>query len=105
MKAPVIRVSIGFFDPDKVSVVEKNLMATKLKLEADVRAMPGNISYSAGIDRTNNAIINVSMWNTVGHANQMEGFQPMQELAREFIALGVRFQRPILNFETTWEIP
>ncbi len=45
---------------------------------------------------------NVSMWETVEDADQMASFQPMLALAEEFVALGVRFQRPILNFETLW---
>ncbi len=47
---------------------------------------------------------NVSLWETVEDANQMASFQPMLDLAGAFIALGVRFQRPILNFETLWSI-
>jgi hypothetical protein len=45
---------------------------------------------------------NVSLWETAEDANQMASFQPMLDLAGEFVALGVRFQRPILNFETLW---
>jgi hypothetical protein len=32
----------------------------------------------------------------------MATFAPMLELAKEFTALGVRFERPILNFDTLW---
>jgi len=35
----------------------------------------------------------------------MATFQPMLDLAGKFVALGVRFQRPILNFVAVWEIP
>jgi hypothetical protein len=47
---------------------------------------------------------NVSVWESVTDANQMATFAPMLELAAEFNALGVRFERPILNFETLWQL-
>ena len=42
--------------------------------------------------------------NPVEDANQMASFQPMLDLASEFVALGVRFQRPILNCTTLWSL-
>jgi hypothetical protein len=48
---------------------------------------------------------NVSIWESIETAEQMATFQPMIDLAGAFVALGVRFQRPILNCETVWEIP
>jgi hypothetical protein len=33
----------------------------------------------------------------------MDGLVAMQSLAKEFIALGVEFERPILNHEIVWE--
>jgi hypothetical protein len=35
----------------------------------------------------------------------MATFQPMIDLAGTFAPLGVRMQRPILNFTTLWELP
>ena len=48
---------------------------------------------------------NVSLWESAEAAEQMATFQAMNDLAGTFIALGVRFQRPILNFTTLWELP
>jgi hypothetical protein len=47
---------------------------------------------------------NVSIWESVTDADQMTTFAPMIELAAEFTALGVRFERPIMNFDTLWQI-
>jgi hypothetical protein len=102
MRAPVIRISLGFFDTDKAPLVEAKLAATRQLLEPGVKALRGNLGYFAGIDRVNNTMHNVSFWESVEDANQMAAFPPMLALATEFIALGVRFQRPILNFETVW---
>jgi hypothetical protein len=66
--------------------------------------MRGNLGYFVGIDRVANAMHNVSLWETVEDANQMASFQPMLDLASEFVALGVRFRRPILNCATLWSL-
>jgi hypothetical protein len=103
MKAPVIRISIGSFDAEKASLVERRLLESKAVLESGIRAMRGNLGYYAGVDRRHNSMTNVSIWASVADARQMESFQPMLDLAKEFIALGVRFERPILDFETIWD--
>jgi hypothetical protein len=104
MDAPVIRISIGKFDAAKAAAVEAKLKESKVRLESGIRAMRGNLAYYAGIDYTNNAMHNVSIWEGVADANQMAAFAPMLELAAEFTMLGVRFERPILNFNTLWQI-
>jgi hypothetical protein len=104
MKAPVIRISIGKFDADKVAVVEKKLAESRALLETGIRGMNGNIAYYVGIDRRNNAMHNVSVWESVADADQMATFSPMIALGTEFAALGVRFDRPILNCDTLWQL-
>lgn len=104
MKAPVIRISLGKFDADTAASVEQKLLESKAQLEGGIRAMQGNLGYYVGIDRTNNAMHNVSVWESVGDANQMATFAPMLALAAEFTAIGVRFERPILNCNTLWRL-
>jgi hypothetical protein len=104
MDAPVIRISIGKFDVGTASVVEAKLQQSKTRLESGIRSMKGNLAYYVGIDRKNNAMHNVSIWESVTDADQMTTFAPMIELAAEFTALGVRFERPIMNFDTLWQI-
>ena len=105
MTAPVIRISLGSFESNKAAVVETKLIESKAVLEAGIRAMRGNLGYYVGIDRKNNAISSVSLWDSVETAEQMATFQPMLDLAKTFVELGVRFQRPILNLTTLWELP
>jgi len=104
MAAPVIRISLGTFESDKAAIVEAKLIESKTELEAGIRAMRGNLGYYVGIDRKNNAISNVSLWDSVDAAEQMATFLPMLDLARTFVSLGVQFQRPILNLTTLWEL-
>jgi hypothetical protein len=104
MNAPVIRISIGKFNADKAALVVAKLNESKARLEDGIRATKGNLAYYAGVDRINNAMHNVSVWQSVADANQMATFAPMLALAEEFTAIGVRFERPILNFDTLWQI-
>jgi hypothetical protein len=104
MQAPVIRISIGKFDADKATLVEEKLRESQARLESGIRALRGNIAYYVGVDRSNHAMHNVSVWETVADANQMATFAPMLALAGEFVALGVRFDRPILNCDTLWQL-
>ncbi len=89
---------------DKADLVETKLAETRARLEPGIRAMRGNRGYFVGIDRAANAMHNVSLWETIGDAEQMASLQPMLDLAGEFLALGVRFQRPILNCATLWSV-
>jgi len=45
----------------------------------------------------------VSMWETIADADQMASFEPMTKLGAEFSKMGVRFERPIMNFDTLWQ--
>ena len=77
MKAPVIRISIAKFDADIAATVEQKLQDSRARLEKGIRAMRGNLSYYVGIDRANNAMHNVSVWDSVADADQMSTFAPM----------------------------
>jgi len=104
MKDDVIRISIGRFDHNKIEAIKLALEATYEKLAPGIRLMSGNRGFFAGIDEENCTMVNVSFWDSVRAATQMEHFQPMLDLAQEFIKMGVRFERPILNFEPLWTI-
>ena len=104
MTPPVIRISMGSFVAGQAALVEAKLNESKASLEAGIRAMKGNLGYFVGADRTHHAMHNVSFWESVADADQMSTFAPMLTLAGEFTEIGVRFQRPILNFNTLWNL-
>jgi hypothetical protein len=76
---------------------------TRLSASA-IRALKGNRAYYVGIDPENNAMTNVSVWDTRTDAEQMATLQPMLDLAKIFVDAGVRFERPITNHEILWTI-
>jgi hypothetical protein len=104
MKAPVIRISIGRFDAGIAKIVERKLRESRAGLEGGIRAMKGNLAYYAGVDQANNAMHNISFWESVEDAAQMASFGPMLALGKEFAELGVHFERPILNCRTLWRL-
>ena len=99
---PVVRISLGRFDAANYDAVRKLLDDSQKTLVPAIRRLKGNRAYYAGIDRENNAMTNVSVWDTRGDAEQMATLQPMLDLAKIFVEAGVRFERPITNHETLW---
>jgi hypothetical protein len=101
---PVVRISLGRFDADKTDLIRKLLQDSQKSLDPAIRALKGNIAYYVGMDDENLIMSNVSVWNTIDDAKQMASLQAMQDLAKSFIDAGVRFERPITNHETLWQL-
>ena len=99
---PVVRISLGRFDGANYDTVRKLLDESQKTLIPAIRGLKGNRAYYVGIDSENNAMMNVSVWDTRGDAEQMATLQPMLNLAKIFVDAGVRFDRPITNHETLW---
>jgi quinol monooxygenase YgiN len=99
-----VRISRGAFDPDDYDRIAKLLDESRLTLVPAIRQLEGCLHYWAGIDRSSNTMVNVSVWRSSNHARQMETLMEMKLLAGEFSKLGVRFERPINNYDILWEI-
>jgi quinol monooxygenase YgiN len=100
-----VRISKGSYSPELHAEVTKRLGASSTSLVPAIRAMPGCVSYFAGSDQTSNTMVNVSVWDTLEHAQAMGSLPEMAALAREFVELGVTFERPIVNYPVIWKIP
>lgn len=98
-----VRLSRGHFDAGKFDEIERRLTESQKTLIPAIRKLDGCLHYYAGIDRTSNAMINVSVWDTLEHATQMASLKEMLALAEEFRAIGVRFE-PIVNYRSVWDI-
>lgn len=100
----VVRISRGSFQPEAYETVKERLTQSQASLIPAIRELNGLLHYYAGIDAISNTMINVSVWQSLADAKQMETLAPMLALTKEFIDLGVTFERPIINYDTVWEI-
>jgi hypothetical protein len=101
---PIVRISRGVFAPEKYEAIRTRLDAAQSSLIPAIRKLSGCIHYFAAIDRESSSMVNVSVWRTLGDAQQMQTLAPMRALAAEFTQEGVQFERPIINYESLWEI-
>lgn len=99
---PVFRISLGRFDVVNYDTIRKLLDDSQKTLIPAIGALKGNRAYYVGIDPENNAMTNVSVWETRTDAEQMATLQQMLDLAKIFIDAGVRFERPTTNHEIIW---
>jgi hypothetical protein len=103
-RSGVVRLSRASFPPASYEDVKRRLAAAQETLIPAIRALEGCIHYVAAIDRESSSMLNVSLWRSPADAQQMQTLAPMLALAEEFTRAGVVFERPIVNYETLWEI-
>ena len=101
---PVIRVSVLRCPPQRFLELRKMMEDSLRVLEPGIRRMAGLIHYYAGADEAVSSLTNVSLWQTLADAKQLDSFQPMLDLGRDFTAHGATFERPIMNYAGLWEI-
>jgi hypothetical protein len=101
---PIVRISRGSFAPNDYEKVQLKLTESQKQLVPAIKNLNGLLHYYAGVDSVSNTMINVSVWQTLEAAKQMETLAPMLALAKDFTQIGVNFERPIINYHTVWEI-
>ena len=99
---PVVRISRGSFDPEKFDAIKQRLEDAQKSLVPAIRRLAGCLHYFAAIDRETSTMVNVSVWRSRADAQQMQTLGPMLALAEDFTRDGVRFERPIINYQTLW---
>lgn len=100
----VVRISLGRFDPENFENIQRLLHDSQKTLIPAIRGLSGNLAYYVGIDRENAMMTNVSLWHSLENAQQMATLTAMLDLARTFVEIGVRFERPITNHEVPWTL-
>jgi quinol monooxygenase YgiN len=100
-----VRISKGHYKSELHAEVTARLAASSTSLVPAIRALPGCLSYYAGSDQSSSTMVNVSVWDTLEHAQAMGSLPEMAALAKEFIGLGVEFERPIANYPVLWQLP
>ena len=103
-RRPIVRISRGTFAPEKYESIKTRLDSAQTSLVPAIRQLAGCLHYFAAIDRASSSMVNVSVWRSLADAQQMQTLGPMLALAQEFTREGVRFERPIINYETLWAL-
>jgi hypothetical protein len=100
----VVRISRAKFDPPKFDRINEMLIRSQDNLIPSIRKLPGLVSYYAGIDHTSGTMVQVSVWKSEEAAEAMTGLREMAAAAVPFLAEGVEFEQPIINYRTVWQI-
>ena len=97
----VIRISKGHVEPAQLADAERLLAESERVLRGPLEVLPGLIHYYVAIDRDKGQLTNVSVWETLEHAHQMDTLQPMLAQRPILEGAGVTFE-VITNHETLW---
>jgi hypothetical protein len=100
----VVRVSILRCKAERFQEFERMMRESAMILLPGIQAMRGCRGYYAGSDPATASLSNVSVWDTLEDAQQMEHFQPMLDLGKRFLDAGATFERPIMNYSTLWQL-
>jgi hypothetical protein len=100
---PVVRISKGSMARDQLAEAERSLLESEAVLREPLQELNGLLHYYVGIDRELGYVTNVSVWETLEDAHQMDSLQPMLAQRPLLEAAGVSFET-ITNHETLWTI-
>jgi hypothetical protein len=100
---PVVRISKGKFDLANLATAERLLEDSERGLRGAIAQLTGLLHYYVGIDRAQGYLTNVSVWDSLESAHQMDTLQPMLAQRPILEAAGVTFET-ITNHETLWTI-
>src|ERR1700760_3666407 len=101
---PIVRVSVIRIAPDKFAELHRMMVEAEKVLRPGIESMRGLLAFYAGADEATSSLTNVSVWADLDAARQLDRFQPMLDLGKQFIAKGATFERPIMNYATLWQI-
>jgi hypothetical protein len=100
---PVVRISKGKLSRENLAAAERLLAASQATLREPLKQLNGLIHYYVGIDREQGYLTNVSVWESLEDAHQMDSLQPMLAQRPILETEGVSFE-VITNHETLWTI-
>ena len=99
----IVRVSIIHCD-ERFALLSKMMTDAEQTLAPGIRVLRGCRMFFVGADESTASLTNVSHWDTLDDAKQLDTYQPMLELGKGFVAAGARFERPIMNYVALWQI-
>jgi hypothetical protein len=100
---PVVRVSKGKFNLADIAAAERLLAESERALREPLSRLSGLLHYYVGIDREAGYLTNVSVWESLEAAHQMDTLQAMLAQRPLLERAGVTFE-VITNHETLWTI-
>ena len=100
---PVVRISRGRFEPARYEEVARLLEDSAGALRPAIEELRGLIYYHAAVDKETSTVVNVSIWEDVMAAKQMETLGAMLAQRPILEKAGVQFDR-IANYEPLWTI-
>ena len=100
---PIIRVSVIRCQPQDFPIIKQMMADSLAVLQPGISRMRGLIHFHAGEDEATSSLVNVSFWETLADAKQVDTFQPMLDLGKAFVAKGATFERPIMNYAPQWD--
>jgi hypothetical protein len=101
---PIVRVSIIRCAPDRFAEIQQMMIEAEKALRPGIESMRGLLAFYGGADEATSSLTNVSVWVDLDAAKQLDRFQPMLDLGKEFVAKGATFERPIMNYATLWQV-
>ena len=99
----VVRISKGKFDLARAAEAERLLADGEKALRGPLTRLAGLLHYYVAIDRVNGYLTNVSIWDSLEHAHQMDSLGEMLAQRPILESVGVSFE-VITNHETLWTI-
>jgi len=99
----VVRISKGKFDRRRLAETERLLIESEAALRVPLQQLHGLLHYYVGIDRELGYLTNVSVWESLADAHQMDSLQAMLAQRPILEGAGVSFET-ITNHETLWSI-
>jgi len=99
----VVRASKGRIDSNNLAEARRLLADSEETLREPLTALSGLLHYYVGIDEERGSVTNVSVWDSLADARQMDTLQPMLAQRPLLEAAGVSFEA-ITNHKTLWAI-
>src|SRR5262252_2762868 len=100
---PVVRISKGKFTVNDLANAEHVLQESERALREPLSRLRGLLHYYVGIDRATGYLTNVSVWESLEAAHQMDTLAAMLAQRPLLEAAGITFE-VITNHEALWTI-
>jgi len=103
MTQPVVRISRGRFAPEKYEQIKRLIEESAAPLVPALRNLHGLMDYYAVVDKETSTVANVSIWEDLAAAKQLDTLKEMLAQRPILEGAGVTFDR-IANYEPLWKI-